>query len=203
MTSRIWAIGAAVTLALTTAAIPADASAATSMSWEHTWTSHAAVWNDGSDALTVKIKTSGPVEKVIIDDLYGGTEGLHAGEQVGRIRLYDDGTHGDAKAGDSMFTRSGISVIAPWDYAKCIWVELHAASGAIEQSDWSAFQVLALDRKHEVALNSLDADMRVSGRIANLRVGTDVYQPKVDRWQRKAIDLKTVTKRFYQRFYQH
>mgnify|MGYP006955161857 CR=1 FL=1 len=47
--------------------VAAPAEGATPMKWEYITTSHTAVWNDGSDSMTIKIKTSGPVKKVVKD----------------------------------------------------------------------------------------------------------------------------------------
>lgn len=161
-------------------------------------TDRAALWDDGSDSMTLTVGVGTTVTQVSGWD--GGYDVLHADAEVGRFALFDDGTHGDKTAGDKRFTRSSVSAQNNHDIPLGIWIELASATGTTRSWDWPLTGIPVIDRSHERPVTILDGTSQMTDHVVNLTVGTDVYQPNAVWNKRNQPDLYKIARLFYRRF---
>lgn len=116
------------------------------------------------------------------------------GRRLGKMKLYDDGTHGDSIPGDYTYSRSGIGYTGPTGFRGGLLgagiahqAKLTTPSAEIVQIPGNYLN--AVNSIFSVDLYSIDEDAQFTRDAANVRV-----DPNRSDWDREA------TNRFYQKF---
>jgi len=95
------------------------------------------------------------------------------GERESLDRFYDDGTHGDANAGDGVFTREYLNTGLAGSYA----IEIRGHKGGVPVERWLqaqavAFPQLVLDQpaqpSYEIRAESIPLRLRLDGAVVNM-----------------------------------
>jgi hypothetical protein len=79
-----------------------------------------AIWGDGADSSTIEVRVAGSVTSVAALTSPPVT-----------LDLFDDGTHGDARAGDQIFSRSGITYSSAVNTGLFPQIRITPASGGV------------------------------------------------------------------------
>ena len=162
-----------------------------------------AVYSGGIDSTSITLTSTtdlGPTVEVYNE--YGRL--AIDGQTLGKIRLYDDGTHGDNTPGDHIYSRTGIDLIYGRSGIGYSDTELFLRGGLLGQGfalyanitlptagivSIPTSILIAVNPAFSVDVQSVDADAQFSRYAANVRM-----DPSRNDWQREAPRL------FYQKF---
>ena len=164
--------------------------------------SHVAFFSDGSDPVTLRVRVSGPVAQVQASDLGYGV--LRAGDEVGMLTLFDDGSHGDLRPGDQVFSRADITaLVAGSQEVGGMEVTLTSTEGESRTVFANDAEFVALDPALAVPVQRIDASTQATWRVANLKVSPRVFPVADTSEGMYPPDLVAVARRFYQRYPDH
>lgn len=170
-----------------------------------------AIFSDGGDATSFTARILGPVKRVfILPDRYapGVAEPAQLtidGKTVTEVELFDNGSHGDQKKGDRVFTRAGIRYTGGGTSSVFSTMRIVDNDGVVHtfySSDYgggSAPTLYLVARSQKAAVKTVDSSWRVSKRVANLR-STAIFNPTDSTSTTADPDLNAVRAAFLTRF---
>lgn len=128
-----------------------------------------AIFGDGQDTTTLRARITG-ADEVRAEDRSGVFE--LDGQAVGKdnfFQLFDDGTHGDERAGDQVFTRSGIAARSATDVAHFMRFKVtaqgqeHNTRGPVDGIYY------VIDSDERVEITRVDEETQMTPYLVNFR----------------------------------
>jgi len=146
-----------------------------------------AIWGDGSDSTTMEVRVSGPVSSVAIALPIS-------------LELFDDGTHGDARAGDGIFSRSGITWVSSVHTSLFPQIRITSPTGAITTAIPLDSRLWIVSPSQRVTIARLSEDVQVAPNIVNLRDDGRLFRYTPSAGTTTPLSLQTITRKFYEYF---
>lgn len=168
--------------------------------------SPAAIFSNGVDSTTLRVRVSGPVTRV--QAVLPNPGGLKVDGAVvqERFGLFDDGTHGDEIAGDQLFTRSGIASRNPGFGPSeqglfAVLIALVSRDGQETiRSAWPDGQYFLMSAARRPEITHLSTDLQVTPYLANFQDDSQLFQVGDSLSGTQPPDLRGIARRFYEHF---
>jgi hypothetical protein len=145
-----------------------------------------AIWGDGTDTSTIEVRVTGSVTAVAVTSPF-------------TLELFDDGTRGDTRAGDQIFSRSGVTSLSAVNTTLFPQIRVIASTGIssffpLESILW------VVSPSGRVAVSRLSEDVQVASHIVNFRDDGRLTRYTPSTSTTSPLNLATITRQFYEYF---